>query len=444
VSEPLSAIDELFFRGDSPTTHQGIASLCLLDSIPDFEALQRRLPAFLERFPRLKQRVKDGATPRWETVVGFDASLQLQLIIDSSITSQEALLMVASRTFSQALALDRPLWRFSVIVNRSPEPNNTTSTFAAILFMIHHSMSDGIGALEMIDYFCGSSREKSLASTPERHKSRAADKSAKSDKSAGTLIQVGLFRRSASLVKWLAEFLILPAQTLLNGKNSARRVASVINFPLVDLRDIKKQAGTSANDVVLALVSDAVRRYHQLANRTVGRLRVAVPVSLRSGSARHQLGNQLSAVGVQLPSAEEDSLSRLLRISAYFSELKQSGSLGTYAHFGELIAKLPRFCHKFFIDLQARRTNFICSNMPNSMRPRFVGGALIEANYGMPALLRGHGVAFGFMSYSGNLCTVIVSDPQIVPHPEILINCLQQSADELIEKVKHQALSSAA
>jgi hypothetical protein len=65
-----------------------------------------------------------------------------------------------------------------------------------------------------------------------------------------------------------------------------------------------------------------------------------------------------------------------------------------------------------------------------------VGGAKIEANYGLPALLRGHGVAFGFVSYSGNLCSVIVSDPKIVPHPEILVNCLQESAEELIARVR--------
>ena len=71
---------------------------------------------------------------------------------------------------------------------------------------------------------------------------------------------------------------------------------------------MKDRLGGTVNDVVLATVAGALRRFLELRRLDVDRLRIRanVPVSLRSRDERGTLGNRIALLMAELPVDEPD------------------------------------------------------------------------------------------------------------------------------------------
>ena len=92
------------------------------------------------------------------------------------------------------------------------------------------------------------------------------------------------------------------------------------------LKEVRHRLGGSFNDVVLAIVAGAVRRFLLRRRLSVSNLtfRVFVPVSTRTSEERGVLGNRVAGWIVDLPIDEPDARRRLERVSKTTAELKQS------------------------------------------------------------------------------------------------------------------------
>src|SRR5207247_11213138 len=110
---------------------------------------------------------------------------------------------------------------------------------------------------------------------------------------------------------------------------------------LDDLKAIKNAHGATVNDVVLAVVSGALRRWLRTRGvRTEGlELRALVPVSIRSEDHQYQLGNRIAAMRGPLPVYAGDPVERLRIVREGMQGLKQSKqALGA-----EVIASIENF-----------------------------------------------------------------------------------------------------
>src|SRR4029450_1940877 len=82
---------------------------------------------------------------------------------------------------------------------------------------------------------------------------------------------------------------------------------------LADVKRVKDRLGGTVNDVVLATVAGALRRFFALRRLAVDDLHVRanVPVSVRAPEERGQLGNRIALWMTDLPVSEPDPLRRL-------------------------------------------------------------------------------------------------------------------------------------
>ena len=95
---------------------------------------------------------------------------------------------------------------------------------------------------------------------------------------------------------------------------------------LDDFKRVKDALGGTVNDVVLAVVAGALRRWlHSRGTRTEGlELRGLVPVSIRSEGERGDLGNRIAAMRGPLPVYIADPVARLRFVRQAMDGLKES------------------------------------------------------------------------------------------------------------------------
>ncbi len=95
---------------------------------------------------------------------------------------------------------------------------------------------------------------------------------------------------------------------------------------LATFKQIKDGLGGTVNDVVLAVVTGALREWlHGRGIRTEGlELRALVPVSIRAEDEHGELGNRIAAMRGPLPVYVEDPVRRLRIVSEEMEGLKRS------------------------------------------------------------------------------------------------------------------------
>jgi diacylglycerol O-acyltransferase / wax synthase len=149
---------------------------------------------------------------------------------------------------------------------------------------------------------------------------------------------------------------------------------------LDDHKAIRKAHGGTVNDVVLAVVAGGLRRWLATRGEDVrpgATVRAMVPVSVRAPGA--QLGNQISALFVDLPVGEPDPVARLERITAAMLAHKRGGqAIGAGALVG-LVGLTPPTLHslgaRLSSSLSARVFNVVVTNVPGPQFPLYAMGA---------------------------------------------------------------------
>ena len=114
-------------------------------------------------------------------------------------------------------------------------------------------------------------------------------------------------------------------RTRFNNKISAHRVIEGVAFDLARIKEIKTGVpGAKVNDVMLTIVGGAMRKYLESKAELPETTLVAMaPVSVRTNDESGSLGNQVSAMMVQLGSDIADQLERIL--SKFYQAVFQHG-----------------------------------------------------------------------------------------------------------------------
>ena len=117
--------------------------------------------------------------------------------------------------------------------------------------------------------------------------------------------------RLASLAGFLGAGVRSAAETPLNGPVGPHRRVEWLEFDLGEMKEVKKRLGGTLNDVVLATVAGAMRRY--LGRRGAaceGEFRALIPVSTRTVDESGSGGNRVSAWIAPLPLDEMTTAER--------------------------------------------------------------------------------------------------------------------------------------
>ena len=145
----LSALDSSFLTVETPVAHMHVGWLSTLllpcgSEALDAPALAKRIAARLHLAPRFRQRLAQSPVgePAWVDDPGFRLERHVKEI-DAAPPTRAQLDLVAGRFLSMQLDRSRPLWEISVV------PRLADDNRAAIIGKVHHSMVDGIAAVEL-------------------------------------------------------------------------------------------------------------------------------------------------------------------------------------------------------------------------------------------------------------------------------------------------------
>ena len=238
--------------------------------------------------------------------------------------------------------------------------------------------------------------------------------------------------------------LALGPRTPLNGSISARRAFATVALPLTEAKMIARHFDVKLNDVVLAVVSGALRKAYAgkrtlLSKHMIG----AVPASLRAAGDGEQ-NNQVTMMLVSLASAEADPVKRLKAIHGAANRAKMmTGGLKSVIPTDLPSLGVPwlmsALTSLYNTSLVANRipviANLVISNVPGPPVPLYLAGARIAEYFPVSIVTHGLGLNVTILSYNGMLEFGLVACRAALPKPGLLAQCLQVEFEQLLESL---------
>lgn len=473
----LSGLDSAFLYLETENAPMHIGGVSILDPrTPDglftLDTLRKVLAARLHRSRTFTERLASVplnlGKPYWVEDESFDLDRHLERTQLPEPGGWRELSALTAWELGQVLPRDRPLWKM-LLVEGVDGIEGVPKGSVAIIGRIHHAAIDGVSGSELLSaLFDLTPQPDDLAAEAAEAPAGSATESAgrpsgakllgKSGKNLigipkaipGTLGETvkGLVRSGAV---WGLKKIKLPPlpftapRTRLNVPISGERVWSPALLSLDRIKAIRKTAGGTVNDVVLALCAGALRHYLQDKEDLPEKPLVAmVPISVRAEDERGAMGNKVSAMLVSLATDEDDPAVRLEKIRASTSDSKihhQAIGARTLSDVGEFIpfalagVGTRLYTRMHLADKLKPIFNLVITNVPGPQVPLYVGGARLLAHVGFAPIFDGVGLILPIFSYAGTLAIGATSDRSIMPDVEVFAGYLETSLDELEEAV---------
>jgi WS/DGAT/MGAT family acyltransferase len=453
----LSAQDNSFLLFERGNLLMHVASAMVCDPGPlrkrdggiDIETFKRATESFLHLVPRYRQRLHEipfFGHSVWVDDPHFDIDYHIRHTALPRPGSSEQLKKLSARILAQPLDRKRPLWETWVVEGLEDDR-------FAMITKIHHCMIDGASGVDLAYIQMSPTPEvRELEKPPPFHPRPAPSRfelwRAEVTRQLGIPFEVVRdFRQFTAAAQDLGQELAMRAkavvstlgmatsadETPINGRVGPHRRFDWFSCQLDDMKAVRKAWGCTINDVVLTIVTGAVREY--LVSRRVDPalidFRVSAPVSVRKEQERGTMGNKVSSWIIQLPLAKAGPREQLDAIHALTSELKESRqALGV-----EMMMQVAEWTPSVLLSLGARAMsgpiNTIVTNVPGPQIPLYFHGARVREIYPMVPLLDGMGLGIAVTSYAGTMHFGFNADPDIVPDLDRFADMMRRSFERV-------------
>jgi WS/DGAT/MGAT family acyltransferase len=209
-----------------------------------------------------------------------------------------------------------------------------------------------------------------------------------------------------------------------NGSVGPHRTNSFVSISLDDVRALKRHFDVKVNDVVLALVSGALRNHMQQHDeKPDGPLVAGVPVSTRIDAGEDDGGNKVAIMNVSLATDVDDPIERLNTIVASTQSSKEL----TEAVRARSIQSIGEVAPPLLVNLASRAAlsanigrlapvvqNVVVSNVPGPPIPLYVCGGKVTGIYAASVLLANQGLNVTLMSYVDRVDFGFTADADLV------------------------------
>jgi diacylglycerol O-acyltransferase len=464
----LTAVDASFLHQEGPVSHMHIGALVRAQGpAPPYEEFLDSIRARLHHVPRYRQRLvyppASTGRPLWADDTDFNLEYHVRHTALPAPGSDEQLTNLAARVFSQQLDRSKPLWELWLV-------EGLADGGFALLSKSHHAMIDGIAGVDLGTVLFdlspeGRPPEEGLEPwTPDPEPGAldllAAGVAGMTKASLGVAAKaVGSLTRperaveeAAVAAEGLGEIIWAAANPAppspLNVEIGPHRRFAAIACELADFKTVKNAFGGTVNDVVLAVVAGALRRWlHSRGVRTQGlELRALVPVSVRHRDAvQNGAGNRLAVMRGPLPVYVEDPVERLGVVRAAMDDLKESKQ----AVGAEVLTSMQAFAPPTIL-AQASRLNFstrlfnlLVTNVPGPQFPLYVQGREMTSVFPIAFLPKDHALAIAIMSYNGQMNFGLLGDYDAMPDLDAFGEAIETSLAELVSLAARQAREQA-
>ncbi|MFJ9880072.1 wax ester/triacylglycerol synthase family O-acyltransferase [[Kitasatospora] papulosa] len=439
-TELLAPLDLAFWHLESDAHPMHLGALAVFDPAPGVSAPQLLdlLGARAAAIPRLRMRVRDVLLPVGGAAWFTDKDFEVQRHVTRVVLPEGDFLTEAGRLagelMEQPLGRGLPPWRMYLLDSPGDGP-------FAVLVKLHHALADGMRAVAIgagiFDQIAsaGAGRGAVNRRTPVPPRSWLPGPYEVAGMARERLGEVGrALGVGASVVR--ASRLDLRATTALAARSSGTRRLATAELDAATVQRIRRTEGGTANDVLLAVVAGALRRWMLERGETLPDAdpRALVPVSRRrpGGAAT---GNKLSAYLLGLPVGEPDPRERLRLVRTGMNRNKAAGPLRGAGAVAVLADQLPALAHRFGAPLagNAARMLFdiLVTSVPLPRSALSLSGCPLRAVYPMAPLARGQALAIALSTYGGRVQVGLVADGKALPDLDRLATALREELRDL-------------
>ncbi len=451
--------DAVYLYQETPSAPQHtlkISILKLKDPVPDRKLAGEYLGATIHRIPALRWRILPVPFGLHHPVAVEDPDFDLEshlnyAALPSPGTMRELDEMVA-QIASHPLDRNRPLWEVWVIEGLSDNR-------VAVVMKAHHAIADGMASIHLFSRMLSPMAEgeeipewrpRPLPSRGRLLLSALGDHIRLDARGFPRFMRTVLRRmkaarlhreRSDRPVVNPLEDKIPPSR--FNGALSTRRRFATLSLPLERVRSVKSALNGTVNDVVLALVAGALRRYMlDHGEIPTDPLISIIPVSADEPGTERIFGNNIAIMGSRLHVDLADPLQR-------FSETQQS-TLAGKRHlevFGKstlpeisqyllpAVVSYPRHREYRLAAADSADYKFPCqvavSNVPGPRNPLATDYAELDALYSVGPLQEGNGLNITVWSYCDQLNFSVISCKKRVPDPHAITDGIRKELETL-------------
>jgi diacylglycerol O-acyltransferase len=456
--ERLGPQDASFLYLETPSVHQHVGGVAVLDpsTAPSGKLTHRDvvrvISSRLHLVPRFRQKILfpplAAARPVWVDDMNFDIDFHIRRGALPSPGGRRELVDYVQRVISRPLDRTKPLWELYLI-------EGMEDGVAAILTKVHHSMVDGLAAIDLASAVFDFTPEPQILNAPpwepepepsrlELLRDALTEQVAHPARGLADLAQRTLqtparvAREAGDVLAGLVDILgggVFAPPSPFNRKVGPNRRFAMVEAPVQTFKDIKRAMGATVNDVVLATVAGGLYRFlrHRKEPTKDRFLRAMVPVSVRTKDQRSAMGNRVSSIFVDLPVGRMGAKKRLALIHERTKDLKESN----YAVGAEFLMNIgswaPPTIHAMAARLAARTRviNLVVSNVPGPQIPMYIAGAKLLAQYPVMPIAESMGLSVATTSLAGTMAFGLTADWDILPDIEYLAMAMEESLGEL-------------
>ena len=201
------------------------------------------------------------------------------------------------------------------------------------------------------------------------------------------------------------------------------------------VKEIGHRLGGKVNDVVLAIVAGALRKFLRRREIAVDRLdfRAMVPVNVRPRDD-DSLGNQVAMMVARLPLEARDPGERLARVVRETAQVKRSRQALGVQTIESLSDHTFTTLFTVFGRLAAgsRPFNLVVTNVPGPTFPVYVLGSRMLACHPLVPLFRNQALGIALFSYDGRLWWGFNADWDAVPDLHDIVEAVDAEVDALV------------
>lgn len=455
----LSALDASFLHLERIEYPMHVGALSVFEGGPLLDAggrlriaeIRDLVQARLSRMPRFRRRLMhvpyDQGRPIWVDDDRFDITYHVRHTALPRPGTWEQLVALTTRVQENLLDRERPLWELWFV--EGLEDGNV-----ALVQKTHHALIDGVSGVDVATLLLDLSPDHVPPVpddwTPEPAPSPSqllvdtlverVTEPTEVVRSVRSMLRVP--RRALAQAGELAQSFgtmlsrdVIAPVTSINGRTGRHRRLSTVRVPLSDVKEIRAGLGGTVNDVLLCGVAGGLHRlFAHRREPTEGlKLRVMVPVSIRSDDERGTLGNKVSAMFVSLPVGPMPVRERLAAVTAQTQHLKERHQ----AVGADFLINMTGFAAPTLISLAARLVhrqrllNLVVTNVPGPQFPLYMMGARLLEAFPIVPLTRNLTLVVGILSYDGTLHFGLWGDRDAATDLEVLAGGIDDAFAEL-------------